>query len=199
MSRAAFAPMNGPGSLFAILDRDGTINANIPYLGNPDELALLPGTVSGLRRLAEAGFRLIIATNQSGIGRRYLTHVMVAAVHARLLSMLAEEGITIERIYICPHGPNDNCDCRKPRPGLMLQAQRELGIDLAKAIVFGDQPSDMGMALAAGVLGVLICSDAPPPVVGQIATVRDLEEGAAIAIARLAHNSREVDGRGEEY
>jgi D-glycero-D-manno-heptose 1,7-bisphosphate phosphatase len=191
-------PKTRPGSLFAILDRDGTINANVPYLGNPDELALLPGAVEGLHRLATAGFRLIIATNQSGIGRGHVTHEMVEAVHTRLLGMLAVEGIIIERIYICPHGPDDNCECRKPRPGLMLQAQRELGIDFAKAIVFGDQPSDMGMAAAAGVPGVLICGDATPPAAGQIATARDLDEGAAIAIAELVCDSPAVDGHGEE-
>jgi len=103
-----------------------------------------------MKRLQQAGFGLAVITNQSGIARGYFDLDRLSAVHDRLKDMLAAEGVTVDGIYICPHGPDDDCDCRKPLPGMAEQAVAEHGFDPAQAIMVGDKEVDVELGLAIG-------------------------------------------------
>lgn len=128
---------------FAILDRDGTIIVEKHYLSDPKLVELLPGAAEGLRALSEAGFGLIIVTNQSGIGRGYFSQDQLTAVNKKMCALLQEHGIPIAGIFYCPHTPDDACTCRKPLPGLILKAGEKLSFDPAKSYVIGDKPCDI--------------------------------------------------------
>ncbi len=140
----------------AFLDRDNTIIKDEGYFHDPDGIVLMPGAVEALRLLRDAGFLLFIITNQSGVGRGFFPESDVLAVHERLSEMLAKEGVSLARIYYCPHAPEDLCECRKPKPFLILKAAREFDVDLAKSVFIGDHSKDMEAAKAAGVPGILI-------------------------------------------
>ena len=133
------------------LDRDGTLNREVGYVGDPAELEILPGVPAALARLAAAGFALVVITNQSAIGRGLFTRAQVDAVHARLERELASAGVRLDGIFVCPHAPDDECACRKPRPGLFLQARDVLGLDLGHSWMVGDTAKDAAAARAAGV------------------------------------------------
>jgi len=138
------------------LDRDGTLNREVGYIGDPADLELVPGAPAALERLAAAGFALVVVTNQSAIGRGLYTRAQVDAVHARLEAGLAAAGVRLDGIFVCPHAPDADCDCRKPAPGLFLQARDALGIDLAASWMVGDTVKDMAAARAAGVRPVYV-------------------------------------------
>lgn len=139
-----------------LLDRDDTIIVDKGYLADPAGLELLPGAVEGMRQLQMLGYRLVIVTNQSGVARGYFTETTLQAIHTHLAEMLRAEGITLAGIYYCPHGPGDDCNCRKPRPGLALQAARDCQGDLKQSYVIGDKDSDIGLAKAVEAKGILI-------------------------------------------
>ena len=141
---------------FALLDRDGTIIVDKEYLSNPDGVELLPGAAAGLALLRQAGFGLAVVTNQSGIGRGYYSEQDMHAVNERMSALLAAEGVVLDGIYYCPHTPQDNCPCRKPRPGMVLRAAAELGFIPDQAVVIGDKAADLGLAHAVGALGALV-------------------------------------------
>lgn len=141
---------------FVLLDRDGTLNEERHYLSDPDDMALIPGVAEGLRRLRDLGLGLVVVTNQAGIAYGYFDEARLDAIHDRLRALLAAEGVTLEGIYHCPHGPNDGCACRKPRPGLALAAAREHGFDPARSFMVGDKAADMGVAAALGIPGILV-------------------------------------------
>lgn len=142
----------------ALLDRDGTIIVERDYLSDPALVALEAGAAAGLRAMAAAGYALVVLTNQSGIARGYFDRAAADAVNARVAELLAAEGVTIEGWYVCPHAPGDGCDCRKPRPGLALQAAAALGLDLARSWMIGDKRSDIALADAIGARGVLVAT-----------------------------------------
>ena len=139
-----------------LLDRDGTVIVEKSYLADPAGVELAPGAGAGLRRLAAAGFTLVVVSNQSGIARGFMTDADVAAVNARTAELLRAEGVEIAGWYHCPHGPEASCACRKPAPGLAHQAARDLGLDLRRSVVIGDKPSDIGLGDAVGAGGVLV-------------------------------------------
>src|SRR5579864_1861439 len=144
-----------------LLDRDGVINRMRPdYVKRWEELELLPGAVEALARLTGAGCRLVVLTNQSAIGRGLLTGEQLDQIHERLDAVVARAGGRIDAYLVCPHTPQDGCACRKPAPGLLLRARDELGIDLARAVLVGDQPSDLDAARAAGCRAILVDPDA---------------------------------------
>ncbi|WP_041793803.1 D-glycero-alpha-D-manno-heptose-1,7-bisphosphate 7-phosphatase [Pararhodospirillum photometricum] len=139
-----------------LLDRDGTINEEVHYLAHPDQLRLLPGVASGLRRLAQAGFALVVVTNQSGIARGLITPAALDAIHARLRDLLAAEGVVLEGIHACPHGPDDGCACRKPRPGLVEAAQKQNPFDPRRAFMVGDKKADLDLGRTVGAFSILV-------------------------------------------
>jgi histidinol-phosphate phosphatase family protein len=141
---------------FIFLDRDGTLIVEKHYLADPAGVELCNGVVEGLLRLQSAGYRLVVVSNQSGIGRGILTEDQVRAVNTRMADLLAKEGISLAGVYWCPHGPNDLCSCRKPAPGMIHRAVAELGGDLRGACVIGDREADIGLASAAGLSSILV-------------------------------------------
>jgi histidinol-phosphate phosphatase family protein len=116
----------------------------------------MPGVVPALRTLQHAGYALIVVSNQSAIGRGKASVEAVRSVNARLRQMLRAEGVELAGIFLCPHKPEAACDCRKPMPGLLLQARDQLGVDLAASWIVGDSTRDVGAGQAAGVRSILI-------------------------------------------
>ena len=139
-----------------LLDRDGTLIEDRHYLHDPAGVVLLPGVGEGLKSLAEAGCRLGVLTNQSGIGRGYYAEADMHAVNRRMEELLAAFGVRLEGIWFCPHAPEEQCRCRKPNPGMALDAARSMGADLSNAVVVGDKPCDVELAHNVGAKGVLV-------------------------------------------
>ena len=132
------------------VDRDGTINRDVPYCSRPEDFELLPGAAEAIRLLNEHSFKVVVITNQSGIARGYFTEEMLAKIHDKMRSELAKHGAHVDAIYYCPHHPDDNCECRKPKPKMVLQAARDLQIDLSQSYVVGDAEMDVELARRAG-------------------------------------------------
>ena len=142
-------------SRFVFLDRDGTLVRDLGYTHRIEDYELLPGVAPGLRRSLDAGYRLAVITNQSGIGRGYFSAEQYAAFQAHLVGDLARQGIPIEASYFCPHRPEADCQCRKPRPALLHRAEQELGADLARSWVIGDGAVDVELARRGGCRGAV--------------------------------------------
>jgi histidinol-phosphate phosphatase family protein len=141
---------------YAFLDRDGTVIVEKNYLADPNGVELLPGAVVGMRLLVDLGYRLAMVTNQAGVGRGFFDEATVRAVNQRLVDLLAAEGLAFDGIYYCPHSPDAGCDCRKPAPGMIRQAQRELAVDMARSVMIGDRSSDIGLGKAVGLRTILV-------------------------------------------
>jgi phosphoheptose isomerase len=141
---------------YALLDRDGTVIVQKHHLCSIDELELLPRAAEGVRRLNAAGVGVILTTNQSVVGRGMLRAEDLQRIHEEMLGRLNREGAHIEAIYVCPHTPEQNCECRKPRPELAQRAAAELGFELQQAFVVGDQAGDIALGRACGAITVLV-------------------------------------------
>jgi len=141
---------------FVVLDRDGTIIAQRPYLSDPQQVELIPGAAAALRNLQKLGLGLALVTNQSGIGRNYFNETRLEQIHRRLGELLEAEGIVLDGIYSCPHLPDDNCACRKPRPGLVELAVKELNFDPREAFVVGDDACDVELGQQIGAATFLV-------------------------------------------
>ncbi len=139
---------------FVALDRDGTIIVEREYLSSPDQVELLPHAARGLQAMRAQGLGLVVITNQSGVGRGYFERSTLDEIHDRLRELLAAEGIMLDGIYVCPHAPEEGCQCRKPLPTLLQRAAEEHGFDCRECLVIGDKPSDieMGQAVQAATL-----------------------------------------------
>jgi histidinol-phosphate phosphatase family protein len=136
-----------------IVDRDGTLNHRPPraqYVRTPEEFHWLPGALEALERFTAAGYRIVVVTNQAGINRGAMTEADLAAVHARMQGEAAAAGACIDAIYHCPHDWDEGCDCRKPKPGMLFAAQRDLHLDLTRTWFIGDDERDGQAAAAAG-------------------------------------------------
>jgi D-glycero-D-manno-heptose 1,7-bisphosphate phosphatase len=131
------------------LDRDGTLIVDVGYPRDPALVQPLPSAIDMLREL-QATHALVIISNQSGIARGLITEDELQAVHARVADVFAEGGVTFAGAYYCRHAPDAGCPCRKPAPGLLLDAARDLDLDLARSIMIGDRPSDVEAGRAAG-------------------------------------------------
>jgi len=140
------------------LDRDGTIARDVPYCSRPEDFELLPGVSEGIRLLNEAGFKVIVITNQSGVSRGYFTKEMLEEIHQKMKDDLSKFGAHIDGIYFCPHHPDQGCDCRKPKPTLIYQATQAHGIQLDESFFIGDMPLDVVAGYAAGCKACLISS-----------------------------------------
>jgi D-glycero-D-manno-heptose 1,7-bisphosphate phosphatase len=145
------------------LDRDGTINEQMGYINHISRFQLLPGVAAAIRQLNDRNIPVVVVTNQSGLARGYFPPDLLLAVHEKMRALLAEQGAHVDGIYICPHHPEAkkeeyrlNCECRKPKPGLLLQAAREMGLDLAGSFVVGDRWSDLKTAAACGAVPLLV-------------------------------------------
>ncbi len=141
---------------FVLLDRDGTINEEIGYVLVPSDLSLIPGAAGALRELRSLHLGLVVLTNQSPVGRGWLTFQGLQAIHDRLRELLSEEGVELDGVYVCPHAPDRGCDCRKPEPRLAIRAAEELGFDPAEAFVVGDHAKDMELGRRIGATTILV-------------------------------------------
>jgi D-glycero-D-manno-heptose 1,7-bisphosphate phosphatase len=145
------------------LDRDGTINEEVNYLSRPDQLRLIAGAAEAIKQLKQAGLKAVIVTNQAGIARGYFSVPALLQIHQVLEKMLGAQDAHIDAIYYCPHHPTAgigvykiDCNCRKPKPGLLEKAARELNIDLRQSFVVGDKPADLQAGEAVGCRTILV-------------------------------------------
>ncbi len=144
-------------SKLIVLDRDGVINYDSDdYVKSVDEWVPLPGSMEALAKLTQAGFKIAIATNQSGISRGYFSVATLDAMHQKMLSLASEAGAKIDYIAYCPHGPDDNCECRKPLPGLIHQIEEALNISAKGCYMVGDSLRDLQAGEAAGLVPALV-------------------------------------------
>ena len=143
-------PKNSDTKLI-VLDRDGTLSPDPEdFVRSPEDWAPLPGALEAVARLNQEGWKVVLATNQSGLGRGLFDVVTLNAVHARLHKQLAAAGGRLEAVFFCPHVPEDACDCRKPAPGLFEQISSRMGVPVAQIVAAGDSVRDAQAAAAAG-------------------------------------------------
>lgn len=140
-----------------ILDRDGVINQDSDdYVKSVDEWEAIPGSIEAIAQLSKAGYTVAVATNQSGISRGFFDEFELAAMHQKMCSLVEEEGGQISGVFFCPHGPDDDCDCRKPKTGLIEQIECEFGTNVENFPFVGDSAKDILCAKLAGCTPVLV-------------------------------------------
>jgi histidinol-phosphate phosphatase family protein len=132
------------------LDRDGTVAKDVHYCRHVDDFVLLPGVPQAIRLLNESGFKAIVVTNQSGVGRGYFTEETLSHIHQKMTEELGKHGARVDAIYHCPHHPDDDCACRKPKPALLLKAAQDMDIRLDLSYMIGDDPKDVEAGRSAG-------------------------------------------------
>jgi D-glycero-D-manno-heptose 1,7-bisphosphate phosphatase len=181
------------------LDRDGTVNEEVGYLRDLSMLTLIPGVGRAIKKLNDAGFLVVLVTNQSGVARGYFPESLVAEAHGRLEGLLSKDDARLDAVYYCPHHPTAGttmhtrvCDCRKPGTGLIDQAARDLAIDVSRSYMVGDKWSDVELGHRAGATSILVRSGfaaddpgnaRPEHVADPDFTARDLSEAADWIIA----------------
>jgi D-glycero-D-manno-heptose 1,7-bisphosphate phosphatase len=161
-------------------DRDGTLNEDPGYLSDPDQLRLLPGAGQALARLAKAGFQIFVVTNQSGVGRGKFKREALDRVHERFESLLARDGARVDDYGICEHAPEMDCECRKPKPKLILDLCRQHGLNPRDCYMVGDKASDLEAGRAAG------CSESILVLTGDGAKVTSRPPATVASIAEAA-------------
>lgn len=142
-----------------VLDRDGVINEDSPfYIKTPDEWCAIAGSIAAIVKLQRHGYKVAIATNQSGIARHYFTAETLVLIHKKMIVEIEAAGghFNVDDIFICPHGPEDNCECRKPKPELLLRAARQFNVNPTEMLVIGDSMRDIAAAKACGAAAVLV-------------------------------------------
>ena len=153
------------------LDRDGTLLEEVGYLDRLERMALLPYSIDAVRLLNRAGYRVVVVTNQAGVAHGHFTEDLVRDLHRHLDERFRAGGARIDAFYYCPHMPSarveayrTECECRKPKPGMVLQAQRDLDLDLGRSFIVGDQWADLGLGRAAGLTTILVRTGYGPSV-----------------------------------
>ena len=140
-----------------ILDRDGVINHDSDdYIKSPDEWQPLPGSLEAIARLCRADYTVVVATNQAGVGRGLFSQEMLIRIHRKMASSIRDKGGRLDSVFFCPHSPAEQCGCRKPKPGMLLEISNRLGIGLSGVPVVGDSLRDLEAAEAAGAIPVLV-------------------------------------------
>lgn len=202
------SPCDGATRRAAFLDRDGVINLDRGYVYRREDFEFVPGVLAGARRLHELGFLLVVTTNQSGIGRGLYSEADFESLTRWMRGQFEAAGAPLAGVHHCPHHPTEasgtyrrDCECRKPAPGMLLAAARDLGIDLASSVMFGDRDSDLLAARSAGVpLRILLGTDARalpqlPAVEGLVsAAFRSLQDAAEHANLLRPAGRRAVAG-----
>jgi D-glycero-D-manno-heptose 1,7-bisphosphate phosphatase len=179
-----------------LVDRDGVILRNrADYVKSRPEMDLIPGAIDVLAHLSRAGHRVFVVTNQSAIGRGLITRPELDAIHASLAAAVAIQGGRIEAFLVCPHHPDDGCDCRKPKPGLVFQVRDRYKVELSTAYLIGDSETDMEAAEAAGCSGILVGfgHGTPGRANGHAShTVKDLPSAATLIMAANRSGARDM-------
>jgi D-glycero-D-manno-heptose 1,7-bisphosphate phosphatase len=156
-----------------ILDRDGVINEDSDvYIKSPEEWIPIPGSLEAIARLNHAGYRVVVATNQSGVARGYFDLETLAAIHAKMEYMVQQAGGHLDGVFFCPHGPDDGCDCRKPQPGLLLQIAQQFKLDLPDSVVIGDSLRDLQAAMAVHAKPILVRTGKGEQTITQLDTAQ---------------------------
>ena len=138
------------------MDRDGTVSEEIGYMYHAGLYQPFPWAGPAIRKINESGMKAVLITNQSGVGRGYFNEGTVDEVHALLKAELTRNSASLDAIYICPHHPDDGCECRKPNPGMLLRAEKDMKIDLKRSYVIGDKYVDIETAHRVGATGILV-------------------------------------------
>ena len=187
--------MNSYQQRFVALDRDGTIIKECHYLSDPDLVELLPGAANGLRLLRELSLGLVVVTNQSPIGRGFFDEARLLEIHQRLVELLAAEGVELDGIYLSPHTPDDECSCRKPRPGMLQLAAQELNFELSDCFVIGDKVCDIELGQRVGATTFLVRTGyggqvAAESIIKPDYVVEDVWEATQVIIGLLSMEER---------
>lgn len=171
-----------------ILGGDGVINeCSDDYIKSADEWIPIPGSLEAISRLKKAGYAVTVASNQTGLGRGLFKMRDLQAMHEKMHALLAQRGASIDGMFFCPHIPEDNCVCRKPKPGLLLQIAQQLNFDLKQTIVVCDSLSDIKATRMAGAIPVLVKTGRGP------GTLQNIDAVAGIAVYdNLSHFAREL-------
>lgn len=192
-----------PERAAVFLDRDGVINEQMGYVNHVSRFVLLPGVAAAIGKLNRAGVLVLVATSQSGLARGYFPASLLHEVHELMRQQLAGLGAHLDGIYVCPHHPEakealyrQDCDCRKPKPGLVLRAAGELGLDLLKSYMVGDRWTDIRCGAAAGLKTVLVRTGygrGEELYIGPQETVQPetVQEDLAAAVDWILHDMRQ--------
>ena len=183
------------------LDRDGTINEEVGYLDSLDKFKVIPSAYEAIRLINESGMKVVVISNQAGVARGFFTEDFVKITHEHLETALRKKGAYIDNFYYCPHHPTEgikpyrkDCNCRKPAPGMLLRAAKDLNIDLTKSYLVGDRFRDMEAAKKAGVKRVVLASTiavAIPPAAKASAPARATHRGSSSRVStRLPPDQR---------
>ena len=164
------------------LDRDNTLIHDPGYLCDPEKVRVLDGVVEGLKELQHAGYKLVAITNQSGVGRGYFDIESVRAVNERVKLEFEKKGVRLDGFYVCPHHPDEKCNCRKPMPGLLHQAAEDLQIDLSKSFMVGDKRTDVECGQRAKVMMAFLVLSGP----------QSARDASGIAGQQIAENVNQV-------
>jgi D-glycero-D-manno-heptose 1,7-bisphosphate phosphatase len=160
-----------------ILDRDGVINQDSDeFIKSVEEFVPISGSLEAIARLNQAGFQVVIASNQSGVARGLLDLATLEAIHQKLHQLLAAVGGHVDGIFYCPHGPDEDCDCRKPLPGLLKQIGEEFGVSLEGVPVIGDSLRDLQSAVAVGARPILVSTGKGERSLASLAEASSLDE-----------------------
>jgi histidinol-phosphate phosphatase family protein len=184
------------------LDRDGTIAKDVHYCRRVEDLEILPHVPDAIRLLNQARYKVVVITNQSGIARGYFTQETLSSIHEKMKAELKEHGAFIDAIYVCPHHPDEGCQCRKPNPTLLTRAATDIGLALDQSYMIGDDPKDVGAGRAAGCRTVWLSADhnhqSDSPAVPCDHTAADLLEAIQWLLddarGRLPHRARIESG-----
>jgi histidinol-phosphate phosphatase family protein len=141
------------------LDRDGTIARDVHYCRRVEDFEILPRVPQAIRLLNQEGYKVVVITNQSGIARGYFSEATLSLIHRKMITTLEQGGARIDAVYICPHHPDEGCDCRKPSPTLVIRAGADIGIALDQSYMIGDDPKDVKAGRAAGCRTILLTAD----------------------------------------
>lgn len=184
---------------YVILDRDGVINYDSDhYIKSPEEWIAIPGSLEAIAQLNRCGFRVIVATNQSGIARGYFNYETLNEIHNKFHSELAAVGGCIEEIFFCPHHPEEGCVCRKPKPGLLHQIKEKYAINLPDTFFIGDSFTDVQAAISAGCKPILVLTSKgirsleTNPELKNIPHFDNLEQAANYVIAKSRDKKSEL-------
>ncbi len=167
-----------------ILDRDGVINyESDAYIKSPAEWLPIPGSLAAIAQLHRAGFTVVVATNQAGVARGLFTLADLDAIHRKMLVAVEAAGGKLDGVFYCPHGPQDGCDCRKPKPGLLRQIEKRFGLSLKSVPVIGDSTRDIEAAQAVGARAILVRTGNGEQTIGKLGTPENIEIYADLAAA----------------
>jgi D-glycero-D-manno-heptose 1,7-bisphosphate phosphatase len=184
------------------LDRDGVVIKNhADYVRSWEDVVFLPQALDDLVMAASSPYKIVIVTNQSVVGRGLISLHTAEEINSKFVRCIREAGGRIDAIYMCPHAPDDICDCRKPKPGLLLEAAEDLSIELAKSVIIGDAFSDLQAGKAAGIHKLVLVRTgrgaaqellAPPAGLGPFAVYDSLHEALAAILGPHSHNSASI-------